>query len=43
MRLNVLLKADWSQKPESNATSTKVLFVRESRSLAWSTRSWINR
>ena len=39
MRLKLRVKAAWSQKPDSNATSTRDLLVRESRSLACSIRS----
>ena len=39
MRLKLRVKAAWSQKPDSNATSTRDLLVRESRSLARSIRS----
>ena len=39
IRLKLRVKAAWSQKPDSNATSTRDLRVPESRSLACSIRS----
>jgi hypothetical protein len=38
-RLKLRVKAAWSQNPDRNATSTRDLLVRESRSLARSIRS----
>jgi hypothetical protein len=43
IRLKPRVKAAWSQKPDSSATSTRDLLVRESNSLACSIRSRMRR